>query len=429
MQTSLKGIANRAKEDKNCRFRSLTREINGHLLLECFENMNKTAASGVDKVSYKDYKENLYSNLESLLQRVKNGSYHASLVRRKYIPKGNGKLRPLGIPTIEDKLLQQAVRTILESIYEQDFLKSSYGYRPKIGAREAVEDLKSELNFGNYNYVVEADIKGFFDNINHEKLVDMLKKRIDDESFIRLIEKWLRAGVLDTDGKIIDPVTGTPQGGVISPMLANIYMHNVLNEWVENVVKVHCKGKVHLCVYADDFVCAFEKEEDANKFYAILPKRLGKYDLEVAPEKTKIIKFSRTGGEANGTFDFLGFEFSWAESKRKKTKYVRLATAKKRFKRSVENLKEWFQKNRNLAVPEMIKKLNRKLIGVYNYFGVIGNYDCLSKFYKITRVTLHKWLNKRSQKKSYTWEGFNKLLRIIPLALPRIVKRKPKPLL
>jgi group II intron reverse transcriptase/maturase len=429
MQTSLKGIANRAKEDKNCRFRSLTREINGHLLLECFENMNKTAASGVDKISYKDYKENLYSNLESLLQRVKNGSYHASLVRRKYIPKGNGKLRPLGIPTIEDKLLQQAVRTILESIYEQDFLKSSYGYRPKIGARDAVEDLKSELNFGNYNYVVEADIKGFFDNINHEKLVDMLKKRIDDESFIRLIEKWLRAEVLDTDGKIIDPVTGTPQGGVISPMLANIYMHNVLNEWVENVVKVHCKGKVHLCVYADDFVCAFEKEEDANKFYAILPKRLGKYDLEVAPEKTKIIKFSRTGGESNGTFDFLGFEFSWAESKRKKTKYVRLATAKKRFKRSVENLKEWFQKNRNLAVPEMIKKLNRKLMGVYNYFGVIGNYDCLSKFYKITRVTLHKWLNKRSQKKSYTWEGFNKLLRIIPLALPRIVKRKPKPLL
>ncbi len=429
MQTSLKGIANRAKEDKNCRFRSLTREINGHLLLECFENMNKTAASGVDKVSYKDYKENLYSNLESLLQRVKNGSYHASLVRRKYIPKGNGKLRPLGIPTIEDKLLQQAVRTILESIYEQDFLKSSYGYRPKIGARDAVEDLKCELNFGNYNYVVEADIKGFFDNINHEKLVDMLKKRIDDESFIRLIKKWLRAGVLDTDGKIIDPVTGTPQGGVISPMLANIYMHNVLNEWVENVVKVHCKGKVYLCVYADDFVCAFEKEEDANKFYAILPKRLGKYDLEVAPEKTKIIKFSRTGGESNGTFDFLGFEFSWSESKRKKTKYVRLATAKKRFKRSVENLKEWFQKNRNLAVSEIIRKLNRKLIGVYNYFGVIGNYDCLSKFYKITRVTLHKWLNKRSQKKSYTWEGFNKLLRIIPLALPRIVKRKPKPLL
>lgn len=429
MQTSLKGIANRAKTDKTCKFRSLTREISGHLLLECFEDMNKTAASGVDKVSYKDYKENLYSNLESLLKRVKDGSYHASLVRRKYIPKGNGKLRPLGIPTIEDKLLQQAVRAILESIYEQDFLKSSYGYRPKIGARDAVEDLKCELNFGNYNYVVEADIKGFFDNINHEKLVDMLKKRIDDESFIRLIEKWLRAGVLDTDGKIIDPVTGTPQGGVISPMLANIYMHNVLNEWVEKVVKVHCKGKVHLCVYADDFVCAFEKEDDANKFYAILPKRLGKYDLEVAPEKTKIIKFSRTGGESNGTFDFLGFEFSWSESKRKKTKYVRLATAKKRFKRSVENLKEWFQKNRNLAVPEIIKKLNRKLIGVYNYFGVIGNYDCLSKFYKITRVTLHKWLNKRSQKKSYTWEGFNKLLRIIPLALPRIVKRKPKPLL
>ena len=237
MQTSLKGIAKRAKEDKNCKFRSLNREITPKLLYECFEDMNRKSSVGVDGVDYDEYKGKLDTNLRSLLERVENGTYHASLVRRHYIPKGNGKVRPLGIPTTEDKLLQRAVRTILEAIYEQDFLPSSFGYRPKRSARNAVDELQRELNFGGYNWLVEADIKGFFDNINQEKLLDMLRQRIDDESFIKLIQKWLRAGVLDTDGKVIDALTGTPQGGVISPMLANIYMHYVLNEWFENVVK------------------------------------------------------------------------------------------------------------------------------------------------------------------------------------------------
>lgn len=420
MQPSLKGIAKRAKEDKNCKFRSLNREITHVLLNHCFEEMNRKSATGVDEVDYDEYKENLWTNIRSLLERIKNGSYHASLVRRHYIPKGNGKVRPLGIPITEDKLLQRAVRTILEAIYEQDFLPSSFGYRPGRSARDAVDELQRELNFGGFNWLVEADIKGFFDNINHEKLVDMLKRRIDDESFIRLIQKWLRAGVLDTDGKIIHPETGTPQGGVISPMLANIYMHHVLNEWFENVVVKHCKGKAYLCVYADDFVCAFEKEEDAKKFYNVLPKRLAKFDLEVAPEKTKLIKFSRKESATSETFDFLGFEFRWVQSRLKTTYFVKRSTSKKRFMRAIDTIDEWLKKNRSKPITVLFKELNRKLVGYYNYYGVPGNYDCLEKYFHIVTLRLRKWLCRRSQRISYTWQNFKNLLKAFYLAKPKI---------
>lgn len=424
MQTSLKAIAKKAKENKEYRFRSLSRELTPNLLRECFENMNRKAATGVDEVSHKEYGENFSINCASLIDRLKRNAYHASLVRRKNIPKGNGKTRPLGIPIIEDKLLQSAVKTILEAIYEQDFLSSCFGYRPKIGAREAVDELQRELTMNSYHWVVEADIRGFFDNINHDKLVTMLERRIDDKRFIGLIRKWLRAGVLDTDGKIVHPETGTPQGGVISPMLANIYMHNVLNEWFENVVKKHCKGKAYLCVYADDFVCGFELENDAKKFYDVLSKRLAKFDLEVAPEKTKLIKFSRFGGESNETFEFLGFEFRWVKSKLKDTYFVKRSTAKKRFLRSVKNLGEWCKLNKSRPTTTLIKMLNRKLIGYFNYYGVPGNFDGIEKFACIACARLFKWLNRRSQKTSFTWEGFNNLLRVYPLAKPKIAWRK-----
>ena len=420
MQTSLKGIAKRAKEDKNCKFRSLNREITPKLLYECFEDMNRKSSVGVDGVDYDEYKGKLDTNLRSLLERVENGTYHASLVRRHYIPKGNGKVRPLGIPTTEDKLLQRAVRTILEAIYEQDFLPSSFGYRPKRSARNAVDELQRELNFGGYNWLVEADIKGFFDNINQEKLLDMLRQRIDDESFIKLIQKWLRAGVLDTDGKVIDSLTGTPQGGVISPMLANIYMHYVLNEWFENMVKKHCKGKAYLCVYADDFVCAFEHEKDARKFYGVLPKRLAKYNLEIAPEKTKLIKFSKKESATSETFDFLGFEFRWVKARLKNSYFVLRRSAKKRFMRAIDNVEEWLKENRSQPITILIKKLNRKLVGYYNYFGVPGNYEGIKKYSYIVRLRLHKWLGRRSQRGSYTWKAFNNLLKALPLAKPMI---------
>lgn len=369
MQTSLKRIANKVREDKTYRFRSLGREISMGLLGDCLEDLNRKAATGIDKVSYEEYRNNHITNRKRLIERLKNDSYHASLIRRQYIPKGNGKLRPLGIPTMEDKLLQSAVRTILEAIYEEDFLPSSFGYRPNRGALDAVDELQRTLMFGKYNWVVEADIKGFFDNINHDKLMEMMELRIDDRGFLNLIKKWLRAGVLNTDGKVLHPEMGTPQGGVISPMLANIYMHNVLNKWFEEVVKAHCKGKAYLCVYADDFVCAFEKEEDAKRYYRTLPKRLARYDLEVAPEKTKLIKFSKTGGKENESFDFLGFEFRWALSPRKKTFYVKRSTAKTRFNRSVKALGEWCKEKRNLPMTVLLAKLNKKLKGYYITMG------------------------------------------------------------
>ena len=233
MPTSLRGIAQKAQEHKQHRFQDLYRLLNEELLLECWRDIRKDAASGVDRVSAHDYEQNLDENIRQLVERLKRKSYRAKLVRRQYIPKTDGRWRPLGIPATEDKLLQLAVTRILEAIYEQDFLRCSYGYRPKVGALEAVDDQTIKLQFGRYHYVVEADIQGFFDNIDHDWLLRMLEERIDDRALLRLIQKWLKAGVLDTDGQVLHPVTGTPQGGIISPMLANVYLHYALDLWFQ----------------------------------------------------------------------------------------------------------------------------------------------------------------------------------------------------
>jgi group II intron reverse transcriptase/maturase len=422
MPTSLEAIAEKAKEEPSYRFRDLSREINEELLRECWRKLNKRSAVGVDGVSYREYDGDLDANLTDLIRRLKSGAYKAKLVRRHYIPKGNGKQRPLGIPSTEDKLLQYAVAQILSAIYEQDFFPCSYGYRPKVGAKDAVDDLQRNLNFGPFHWVVEADIRGFFDNIDHDHLVAMLEERIDDQRFIRLIRKWLKAGVLDTDGKVLHPATGSPQGGIVSPILANIYLHHVLVKWFEDTVKANCIGRAYLCVYADDFVCAFEKDVDARRFYQTLPKRMGKYGLEVAPEKTNLIQFSKRGGEANGTFEFLGFEFRWKKSKQKGKPYVKRTTAREKFRKSVKGLTQWCKKFRNLKVRALIFKLNAKLRGYYNYYGVHGNRESMWLYsYHVHRI-LHKWLNRRSQRKSYNWKGFNALLEACPLVKPNVVK-------
>ena len=422
MQTSLQGIAKKARERKQHRFQDLYRLLNEEFLHDCWRYIRKDAAYGVDQVSAREYEENLEENIRQLVERLKRKSYRAKLVRRQYIPKGEGKVRPLGIPATEDKLLQVAVKRILEAIYEQDFLRCSYGYRPNVSALHAVDKLTVTLQFGPYNFIVEADIKGYFDNIDHEKLVGMLEERIDDRALIRLIKKWLKAGILDTDGKVIHPATGTPQGGIISPILANVYLHYVLDLWYHQVVKKHCRGEACLIRYADDFVCAFQYQEDAERFYRVLGKRLGKYGLEVAAEKTRVIPFRRDPPSGKSGFEFLGFEFYWGKDRGGRP-HLKRRTSRKRLRASLNRFAAWCRENRNLRLMILFRRLNAKLRGYYNYYGVVGNYASLKQFFWQSMRILFKWLNRRSQRRSFNWQGFQELLKHFRVEQPRIVGR------
>lgn len=421
MQTSLLGIAKKAKSDKRYRFRNLYRELNEELLRDSWRLLRKDAALGVDRVSAAEYEANLEENIHRLVERLKQKRYRARLVRRHYIPKGEGKWRPLGIPAIEDKLLQLAVKRLLEAIYEQDFLSCSYGYRPRVGALEAVDQLTVKLQFGGYHQVVEADIKGFFDNLSHEWLMRMLAERIDDQAILRLIKKWLKAGVLDTDGKVLRPEGGTPQGGIISPILANVYLHYALDLWFEKVFQRSCKGEAFLIRYADDFVCGFGREADAQHFYRELEERLRKFGLELAAAKTRVMPFSRyRRGETS--FDFLGFEFRWGTDRKGQARLQR-RTARKKFRSSVKRVAEWCKKNRHQQMKEQFRRLNAKLRGYYNYYGVNGNYASLNEFYHLLQRLHLKWLNRRSQRPSYTWDGYYALRQHFALARPHIIGR------
>jgi group II intron reverse transcriptase/maturase len=383
--------------------------------------MNRKSAPGVDRVTFWQYGERLTDNVTNLVDRVKGGWYRAKLVLRRFIPKTGGKLRPLGIPATEDKLLQTAVAKILEAIYEPIFLTGSFGYRPKRGALDAVKDVSRTLQFGGYQYIVEADIRGFFDAIDHMLLMEMLMKKIDDMPFLGLIRKWLKAGVLD-EGRVIDPVTGTPQGGIVSPILANIYLHHVLDEWFEEVVKAHC-GQAYYCRYADDFICAFQSQRDAERFFNVLGKRLGKFGLVLAEEKTRILRFSRLYMEDKAMFEFLGFEFRWGKSDAGKP-VLKRRTSRKRHRNSLKNFNQWCRENTNLRMTELFGKLNAKLRGYYNYYGVIGNFNSLLSFYNQALGILFNRLNRRSQRKSYTWEGFSMLLKYFRIEKPRITEKK-----
>jgi RNA-directed DNA polymerase len=421
VQTSLLGIAKKAKADKQYRFRNLYRELNEALLLDSWRLIRKEAAYGVDRVSANEYEANLDENIHQLVERLKRKSYRARLVRRQYIPKGDGGQRPLGIPATEDKLLQLAVKRLLEPIYEQDFLSCSYGYRPRVGALEAVDQLTVQLQFGGYHQVVEADIKGFFDNLSHDWLVRMLAERIDDQAILRLIKKWLKAGVLDTNGKVLRPEGGTPQGGIISPLLANVYLHYALDLWFEKVFQRSCRGGSFLHRYADDFVCGFGRAEEAQRFYKELEERLRKFGLELAKEKTRVIPFSRyRRGETS--FDFLGFEFRWGTDRQGQARLKR-RTARKKFRSSIKRVAEWCKQNRHRRVREQFKLLNAKLRGYYNYYGVRGNYASLNEFYQLVQRLHLKWLNRRSQRQSYNWTGYRILKQHFALLRPYIVGR------
>ncbi len=418
MPTSLGRIAMKAGKLNPYRYRSLYGRLNEQYIGQCFTRLNKKAASGVDGVTHCAYGGTLSDNVRGLVERLKAGTYRARLVKRQYIPKGGGKLRPLGMPVLEDKLLQTAASAILGEIWEPEFLPSSCGYRPNVGARTGVKKLLTKLRNGRFSYVVEADIKGFFDNIDHDWLLKMLAHRVDDSAFLGLIRKWLKAGVLEEDGKVIDPVTGTPQGGVISPILANIYLHYVLDLWFQKVVYKYCKGRVFFVRYADDFVCLFQNKEDAEKFYKVLPKRMAKFGLDLAPDKTRIIPFN--GRLGTQRFTFLGFEFYRDRTlKGKISAFAR--TSPKKMTASLKAFKEWIKKNNSLGTSLIFSRVRAKLLGHYNYFGISGNSEMLANYFYHLKGLLRKYLNRRSQRRSCNWEKFQSWLAIYNIPRPRII--------
>lgn len=419
---SLLALSEKAKREPGHRFRRLSGLISLPMLHECYHDLRKRAASGVDGVSWQDYGEGLSEKLVKLQERLRTGRYRARLVRRKYIPKADGKRRPLGIPALEDKIVQKAVARILEAIYEADFLPCSAGYRPGRGPRGASQQLQHELFHSRVGWIVEADIKGFFDHVDHDWLERMLVRRVADRSFVRLIRKWLRAGVLEEDGQVLHPATGTPQGGIVSPVLANIYLHYVLDLWLERRVRRENRGGMVYLRYADDFVIGFEREEDARACFARLPERLDKFGLTLAADKSGIIRFDRRGGRDNRRFAFLGFDFYWSRTRDGKPTLRRRTTGKK-FTRALTDLKEWLQKHRHDRLRIIAAALRARLIGHYNYYGVIGNATRLGAYWQQVQRIWFRQLNRRSQRHSYNWTGFNEMWQNLRMPPPRVVER------
>lgn len=420
MQTSLQGIANRAKIDAKHRFGNLYSLLNEENLHWCFtKRLNKRASPGVDKADWHDYAGNIYGNIKELAQTFKNKVYKAKLILRKYIPKMGGQ-RPLGIPVVADKLAQTCASLILEAIYEQDFKDFSNGYRRGRGPRNTALELRRRIQFGRFRWIADIDIKGFFDNINHDWMIRMLQERINDKAFLNLIRNWLEAGILEEDGKIINPVTGTPQGGSISAVLANIYLHYALDLWFEKRIIPKCGGDVSIMRYADDFVCCFQYRDEANAFYGALKERLSKFGLSLSEKKCKVIKFTRFITSENESFVFLGFEYRWGVSRNGKP-VIRLKTAKKKFKLALNSIKSWIKTNRSLKLKELMVAYRQKLQGHWNYYGVCGNSPSMNTFFWEANKIVFKWLNRRSQRKSYNWEGFRNMLEHFKIPKPKII--------
>ena len=426
---SLSALGVKARAAPGHRFRSLSRLLDRGMLRESFHALKRKAAPGIDGVTHAAYAEDLEANLAALEKRLADGRYRATPVKRRWIPKSGGKLRPLGIPVLEDKIVQHAVRRILEAIWEEDFCDESIGYRPRRGARQGSYELREALTGGGCRWVVEADIRSFFDHVDHGWLVRMLKERIADRPLIRLIVKWLKAGVMD-EGRVAHPATGTPQGGVISPILANIYLHHVMDLWIRKVVTKHCKGRVLFRRYADDSVVCFEREEDARAYLRALPKRLEKFGLSLASEKSALVRFDRNEPEQSGKFTFLGFDFYWARARRDpRWVFVKRRTNKEKFRSSLRAMNEWLRKVRCRKLNDLLAVLRRKLRGYWNYYGVIGNSSMTAKYQREVHRLLYKWLNRRSQRRSMTWTQFGRRVPGWDLPPPRVVETPPTPAL
>jgi RNA-directed DNA polymerase len=426
VSTKLERIASIAREKPGVALTTLAHHIDVDWLREAYRRTRKDGARGVDGRSAEQYAERLEENLESLLSRAKSGTYRAPPVRRVHIPKGDGKqTRPIGVPTFEDKVLQRAVAMVLEAIYEQEFYDFSYGFRPGRSAHQACEALQNTTVKMAGGWVLEIDIRRFFDTLDHAHLREILNRRVRDGVILRLIGKWLNAGVLE-GSELSRPEAGTPQGGVISPLLANIYLHEVIDDWFVREVRPRLKDRGVLIRYADDLVFVFSQKEDAERVLEVLPKRFGKYGLSLHPDKTRLVPFRRPDrdedGGGPGTFDFLGFTHHWGKSRKGKW-VVKKRTARDRFSRTLRRIRSWCRVHRHDDVKEQQRALARKLNGHYSYYGVTSNYDALARLWHEVVLTWRKWLSRRSQKAYLNWAKMTRLLERYPLPPPRIVHR------
>ena len=426
MSTSLLRVAERARREPEGRFHSLAHLMDVPALERAFHRLREDAAVGVDGVSKAQYGQALEANLEDLHGRLKAKRYRHQPLRRVHIPKGGGRTRPIGISAVEDKVVQEAVREVLEAVYEQDFEECSYGFRPARGAHDAIRALNRAVYQGKVSWIVEADIESFFDSLDRTRLQEMLQIRVADGSLRRLVGKCLRVGVLDGEERT-EPERGAPQGSGLSPLLGNVYLHYTLDVWFEREVKPRLGGEAVLVRYCDDFVIGLERREDAQRVMDVLPKRMERFGLRLHPQKTRLIAFERPaagqrGGKGPGTFEFLGFTLYWRRTRRGHWQ-MGCKTRAKGLRRFVGAVSEWCRRHRHLPVQDQHAALTRRLVGHFHYFGVNGNYPSLARVVRATQRIWLKWLRRRSQRTRLTWERYKRLLARFPLPRPRVVVR------
>ncbi len=432
VSTKQKRIAELARQSPEMAFTSLAYFMDIDWLFEAYRKTRKSGAVGVDGVTAAEYEQDLEGNLRRLLDRAKSGSYRAPPVRRVYIPKGSSstEVRPIGIPTLEDKVLQRAIVMLLEPIYEQDFLDCSYGFRPGRSAHMALGTLRKQAMTAGGGWILEVDIRKFFDHLSHQHLRTFLHRRVRDGVLQKLIHKWLNAGVME-DGNVSYPDAGSPQGGVVSPILSNVFLHYVLDVWFEEEVMPRLAGPAFLIRFADDFAIGVRHERDAHRIMEVLPKRFAKYGLTVHPDKTRLICFrspslpsDKAGSSSTRpeTFTLLGFTHYWGKT-RKGRWAVKRKTAPSRFGRAVQSIAQWCRLNRHRPVSEQHLKLRQKLHGHYAYYGINGNYAALHRFHHEVHRRWFQWLNRRNRQRELPWELFNALVKRYPLPVPRIVHR------
>lgn len=421
VSTKQERIAKNARRLSDVSFTALAHHIDVNWLREAFRQTRKDAAAGIDGITSKNYAVNLGENLNDLIDRAKSGKYRAPAVKRVHIPKGKGnETRPLGIPTFEDKVLQRSVKMVIEPVYEQDFLDCSYGFRPGRSQHMAIDKMWKELMDMRGGWVIDIDIRKYFDTIDHSLMREILSKRVCDGVITRLIAKWLKVGIIEND-KLHYEKEGTPQGGVISPLLSNIYLHEVIDVWFEDVVKPRLKGKAFMIRFADDIIMGFQNKEDALKVFEVLPKRLTKYKLTLHPEKTRLIRFVKPEKESGKpeTFDFLGFTHYWGKSRRGNY-VIKHKTARDRLARAIGKMNIWLKENRHEKVSDQHEGICRKLRGHYNYYGVTSNYDKLCSYWRTTLFLWKKWLGRRSSKSYINWGKLNRILERYPLIRPTV---------